>query len=56
MSDINILVYEGLGNHLKKHWKKYALGLGTAALAGSAYVNRDKIKDKLGFKKRTIIR
>ena len=35
MSNINYLIYESLSGHLKKHWKKYALGLGTAALAGS---------------------
>lgn len=41
MSDINILVHtyleEGLGDHLKKHWKKYAVGaLAAGAMAPQA--------------------
>ena len=40
MTNINDIVLESLGSHLKKHWKKYALGLGVAGLAGVAHINK----------------
>ena len=41
---INTLVYEGLGEHLKKHWGKYALALGTAGLAGAGLAKHQQHK------------
>lgn len=52
MNDINNIILESFTNHFKKHWKKYALGLGSAALAGGAiYTNKDKINKTLGLSK-----
>lgn len=43
--NINDIVVESLSDHLEKHWKKYALGLGSAALASGGYFGYKKYQD-----------
>lgn len=52
MNNINEIVLESLSDHLKKHWKKYAVGLGTGLVAaGSGYKHyRDKKNKELELK------
>lgn len=55
MSDINNVIFESLSSHFKKHWKKYAAGLGAVALgtAGYAAHGQQKLKEANKYLKRT---
>ena len=46
MSNINFLILEDLSSHFKKHWKKYALGLGAGALAVGGHKLHKNLKTK----------